>query len=281
MKQTKRNSILCPNCRKLISSDESICPYCNLLRPGSALKNNPVMKAMGDARRMATIIIGINVAMFVISLLLSGRHIGMTMNPMTTLSPHFDILRIMGMTGTEPVNYYGLWWSFVSANYLHGNILHITFNMLMFWQLVPLVIKEYGSYRMISIYAIGGVIGYIASYLAGTPYTIGASASVCSLVGCLLFFGKSRGGLYGQMVYKQLSGWVVTLFIFGMLVPNIDNWAHGGGILGGVALGWLLGYNDMRQEKSLHKTLAFACAGITILILLWALFHAVTIYFGL
>ena len=30
-----RNSILCPNCRKLISSDEPLCPYCKVQNPGS------------------------------------------------------------------------------------------------------------------------------------------------------------------------------------------------------------------------------------------------------
>jgi len=30
----QRNSILCPNCRKLISLDEPACPYCGLVRPG-------------------------------------------------------------------------------------------------------------------------------------------------------------------------------------------------------------------------------------------------------
>lgn len=281
MKQIKRNSILCPNCRKLISADEPICPYCSLLRPGSAFKNNPMIKTMGDAQRVAFYIIAINVFMFLVSLILSGRNIGMTMNPLYTMSPDDHVLLALGASGTYPIIRLGYWWSLIAANYLHGNLLHIGFNMLMFWQLVPLVVKEYGSYRMISIYTLGGVAGYVASFFAGIPLTIGASAAVCSLVGSLLYFGKSRGGLYGQTVYKQLSGWVVSLFIFGFLIPNINNWAHGGGILGGIAVGWLLGYNDIKSEKSYHKTLAFICAIMTILVLAWALYHAVSWKFGL
>jgi hypothetical protein len=33
----KRNSILCPRCRKLISRDEAACPYCGIKRPGRRL----------------------------------------------------------------------------------------------------------------------------------------------------------------------------------------------------------------------------------------------------
>ena len=79
----------------------------------------------------------------------------------------------------------------------------------------------------------------------------------------------------------SFSGWVIFIFFIGIIIPNINNWAHGGGILGGIAVGWLLGYNDIKQEKSYHKTLAFFCAGITILTLLWALFHAFSLYLHL
>ncbi|MBU1170266.1 MAG: rhomboid family intramembrane serine protease [Proteobacteria bacterium] len=273
MNQIKRKSILCPNCRKLISIDERICPYCSILRPGSAFKNNPVIRTMADTRQMAMTIIWINVAMYIISLVMSGSRIGMSMNPLDTLSPSMESLTILGATGTYPINALGLWWSLISANYLHGSVMHIVFNMLMLWQLLPIVAREYGSYRMISIYTIGGVLGFVVSYLAGIQFTIGASAAVCALVGALLYFGKSRGGVYGQAVYKQISGWVISLFLFGFLIPGINNWAHAGGILGGIAVAWFLGYNDKQREKSFHKTLAFFCAGITILVLVWAVVH--------
>lgn len=274
MKQVKRNSILCPNCRKLISADERICPYCSMLRPGSALKNNPVIRNMADARQVALAIIWINAIMYVISLLASGPGIGFSMNPLNALSPSPESLVLLGATGTYPINTLGLWWSLLSANYLHGSILHIVFNMLMFWQLTPLVSREYGPYRMVILYTLGGIAGFVVSYVAGVTFTIGASAAVCSLVGSLLYFGKSRGGVYGQAVYKQIFGWVIGLFLFGFLIPGINNWGHGGGILGGIILGWLLGYNDIAKEKSFHKTLAFVCAGVTVLVLAWALIHA-------
>ncbi|MDA8402726.1 MAG: rhomboid family intramembrane serine protease [Desulfobacteraceae bacterium] len=212
--------------------------------------------------------------MYIISLIISGSRIGFSMNPMTAFSPSSGGLEILGGTGTIPIDGFGRWWTLLSANYLHASLLHIFFNMLMFWQLAPLASREYGSYRMFSIYTIGGVIGFLVSYLARIPFTIGASAAVCALVGSLLYFGKSRGGVYGQAVYKQIFGWVISLFLFGFFIPGINNWAHGGGSLGGILVGWLLGYTEIRQERAYHKTIALVCAGLTVIVLLWAVFSA-------
>ena len=51
------------------------------------------------------------------------------------------------------------------------------------------------------------------------------------IAGALFFYGYTRGGIYGQVLYKQIGGWIVFLFIFGLIVPGINNWGHGGGIV--------------------------------------------------
>jgi rhomboid protease GluP len=163
-----------------------------------------------------------------------------------------------------------MWWSPLSANYLHGSILHILFNMLALRQLGPLVVEEYGVYRMFIIYTLGGIFGFLVSYLAGVPLTIGASAAIMSLIGAILYFGKSRGGAYGQIIFRQIGGWVIGIFLFGLLVPGINNWGHGGGILGGAILGFFLGYQERRRENLLHKLLAVLCIIVTIGALGWS-----------
>jgi rhomboid protease GluP len=126
---------------------------------------------------------------------------------------------------------------------------------------------------------VGGVIGFFISYLAAVPWTIGASASVCSLAGALLYYGKSRGGVYGRALYKQIGIWVIILFLFGIMVPVINNWGHGGGIAAGIGLGFLLGYQERKKENVFHKLLAGSCALITVLILGWAVLAGIYIRF--
>jgi len=271
----KRQSILCPNCRKLISSSEAKCPYCETARPGSWYKNNAWTRGFRDPGQFVKYIIAINVGMYIISILFNPKGAGLSMNPLTFLSPSNDSLFLLGATGTIPIDRYHRLWTLISAGFLHGGILHIFFNMAALRQLAFVTNREFGVYRMFVIYTLSGVIGFWVSYLAGVAFTIGASASVCGLVGAILYYGKSRGGVYGKNLYRQVAGWVVFLFAFGFLVPGINNWGHGGGILAGIVLGYLLGYQEKKKEKLFHKILAGACAAATLGILVWAILSAV------
>ena len=271
----KRHSLLCPNCKKLISISEKQCPYCGTAHPAAWWKNNIWTRGFNDPYLMVKTIIGVNVGIYVLSLLLNPKGLGSAMNPLTFLSPSGPILELLGATGKIPMDAYHRYWTLVSANYLHGSILHILFNMAAFRQLGLLVAREYGAYRMFVIYTLGGIIGFLVSYLASVPWTIGASASVCSLAGALLYYGKSRGGVYGRAIYKQIGVWVIILFIFGLLVPMINNWGHGGGIAAGIGLGFLLGYRENKKENILHKLLAGSCAVLTLLILGWVVLSGI------
>jgi rhomboid protease GluP len=208
--------------------------------------------------------------MYAISLFLNPLASSLSLNPLTFLSPDNRSLLLLGATGTVPINLYHRWWTLISANWLHGGILHIFFNMMAFRQLALLVIREYGIFRMIIIYTMGGLIGFLVSYFAGVTLTIGASAAVCALIGALLYYGKSRGGVYGRTIYRQIGGWAVALFLFGFLVPGINNWGHGGGVIAGGLLGFLLGYAEKAKENLVHKTIAAACVIVTLTTLGWA-----------
>jgi len=270
MIQNQRRALLCPNCRRLISGDDTVCPYCSIKNPTS-LWQRLIGKGMSDGAQLLNILIGVNVAMFILSLLISVRSTNLSFNPFFFLSPDNRSLLLLGASGHIPIDRLHRWWSLISANYLHGSIMHIFFNMIALKQLGPLVLQEYGNYRMFIIYTLSGVVGFFVSYLAGVTFTIGASAAVCGLIGAALYFGKSRGGVYGQTIYRQIGGWAITIFLFGFMVPSINNWAHGGGMLAGAALGFLLGYQERSREKHGHKIAALCCIIITALVLLWAI----------
>ena len=272
----KRHSILCPNCRKLISADEPRCPHCGTRGPGSWYKNNLWTQSFYNPEQLVRSIIYINIGMYFISILLFPMSFNVSLNPFTLLMPDHKSLLLLGLTGTTPIDIYHRWWTLLAANYLHGGILHIFFNMVALRQLAPVVIREYGIYRMIIIYTIGGVTGFLVSYLAGVRFTIGASAAVCALIGALLYYGKSRGGVYGNAIYTQVVGWVVGLFLFGLMARGIiNNWGHGGGIVAGALLGFMLGYADKIKENIVHKTIAGVCAIATILTLGWAVVSSI------
>ncbi len=268
--QQPRSSLLCPNCHRLVSREALHCPYCGIRRPGSWWKSNPLMTGFSDQERMINLITYANIGMYVLSLLLTPRHSSFAFNPFDFLSPSNRSLLILGSTGTVAILELHRWWSLVSANYLHGSLLHILFNMIALRQIGPLVIREYGGHRMFTIYTLGGVGGFVLSFWAGIRFTIGASAAVCALIGAMLYYGKSRGGAYGQNIYSQIGGWAISIFVFGIMVPGINNWGHGGGMAAGALLGYLLGYRERSPENIRHKFLGTTCALVTVAILLWA-----------
>lgn len=271
----KRNSLLCPNCRKLISASVESCPFCGLKNPSSKLKNNAFTRSLGDADQLTTILITLNVILFLISVLLTPGKTEFNFSPFSFLSPSSQSLFILGSTGSIPLFQYDRWWTLITANFLHGSALHLIFNMLAIRQLSPLVIQEFGPYRTIAIYILGGIGGFAISAFAGVRLTIGASAALCSLIGALLYYGKNRGGTYGQAIFSQIGGWALGIAIFGFMVPGINNWGHGGGVVCGALLALLLGYRERKKENFSHKSLAMVCIAITILALLWSCLGAV------
>ena len=198
----EKKSMLCPNCRRLISNDEPACPYCGMSRPGALWKRT--FAGVTSLRRLDPVmaILIVNGAFFLLSILINPAALGLSANPLTFLSPSDGSLFLLGATGSLPIAY-GRWWTLISASFLHGGILHIFFNMMALRQLAPFVLDAFGLYRFAILYVWTGVAGFFLSYLAGIPFTIGASAPICGLIGAILYYGKSRGGFYGEAIYRQ------------------------------------------------------------------------------
>jgi rhomboid protease GluP len=274
---TDKTSILCPNCRKLISNDELACPYCGMINPGSRWKRGLFGGFSLLSLDPVKAIIAVNAAFFLFSLLLNPGALGLSSNPMTFLSPSDASIFLLGATGTLPIAAYGRWWTLISASFLHGSILHLFFNMIALRQLAPFVLDEFGFHRFAILYTWTGIAGFFLSYLAGVPFTIGASASICGMIGAILYYGKSRGGFYGEQIYRQAMGWVVGLVLFGLFFPGINNWAHGGGLVSGVLIAFVAGYHERMTERFIHRFLGTVSILITAAALGWALIQAVYI----
>jgi rhomboid protease GluP len=262
-------SILCPSCGRIVGSEEASCSWCGAKRPGAVAKWTDLSRIDPSGDGLIKGIMAANILFYAVSLIVS-RHRGFGMNPLSFLAPDQRSLLLLGATGEIPVFELGRFWTLVAASYLHGGLLHIFFNMLALRQIGPWVCAEFGPSRMFIIYTFSGVAGYLVSCFAGVPFTIGASASVCGLIGALFYFGKSRGGNYGSAVSREVTGWLVSLVLFGLVMPGINNWGHGGGVVGGVALAWLLGYRERGPERTPHRLLALLAIIVTIGILVWA-----------
>jgi rhomboid protease GluP len=273
-----RNSQLCPNCRRLISSDEPICPYCGISSPGGRWKNTPLTRGV-RSEQLVRAILYVNIGMFFLSIVIFPR--GLSFNPFTVLSPTRSGLKALGATGTWIGDILPGWWTMISANYLHGSLLHIAFNMIALYQISPLICQLFGSNRYFIIYTLSGVAGFYLSYSVGIDLTIGASAAICGLIGAAIYYGKNRGGVFGQAIYRQVGGWALGTIFFGFMIPGINNWAHIGGMLAGALLAMFLGYNEKRRETLVHRRLFALLIVFTALVLFWAVLRGFSFLFSL
>ena len=251
-----RSSTPCPRCGKLISINSDQCIYCGLGKPGNYLRIPVVNDLIADRISFVQPITIVCVLLYVLAIVLdlSGTQIfGGGIFDM--LSPSNRSLYQLGMGGLLPWQA-GRWWTLITANYLHASLLHIGFNLLWLRQIGPWVVELYGASRFWIIYTIAGLTGSILSTIAGTYFFVGASGAIFGLFGALLFYGRHRGGTFGSNLFRQMLIWVVIAFAFGFLGRGIDNWGHFGGLIGGIAAAWLLGYQERRRQSLSNHLLA-------------------------
>ena len=83
---------------------------------------------------------------------------------------------------------------------------HILFNALWIRQLGPAVEEFYGRPRTFLVFTASGVAGFALSNALGIAFTVGASGAVFGLLGAMVHFGRSRGGVYGLSSVSTGSG---------------------------------------------------------------------------
>ena len=248
---------------------------CGLPRPG-VVANLPILRDL--LRERLSFVDGltlVNFLLFVLVLGLDIQAISLSGSLFNWLSPSGEALYRAGMGGAVPVLGEGRWWTLLTATYLHGSLLHILFNMLWLRQIGHWIEELFGASRFLLIYTVAGIAGALLSSLMGTTYLVGASGSIFGLYGALLFYGRARGGTFGSALFRQAMIWAAIGFFFGLTMPNVDNWGHLGGLVGGLAISLLLGYQARQRQTLYHHLAALATLvliGVCFIIVLVRLF---------
>lgn len=263
-------SVVCPSCGSLVGVNDATCYNCGRRNPGM-WGYAPLLRALGQDLGFGPLILGVCGTMFVLSLLLSGGDYAEEgFSPL--LAPSGRALFLLGSSGAVPVFGAGRWWTIFSAGWLHANILHIVMNMLGARQLAPLVADIFGPGRAIVIYVLSGACGFLLStfgifiplpFLRGAGFTVGASAPLCGMLGALMAYSRMGGS---SMLGAQVKSWILSMAIFGLLFPGIDNYAHLGGFLGGYVIArWM---NPFKPERLDHLLWGLLCLLLTFLAIL-------------
>ncbi|MEQ1898937.1 MAG: rhomboid family intramembrane serine protease [Vicinamibacterales bacterium] len=275
LRQTS-GSVLCTSCGVLVGVSDATCYSCGRRNPG-LWGFAPVLRNLGRDLGFVPFIMGTCILAFGATLLLSRGSIGMG-GLFNLFSPSSEALFTLGASGAIPVFGFGRWWTVLSASWLHGGLLHIFFNLMWVRQLAPATAELYGPGRSVIIYTVGGIAGFALSSFAGAylpnlfilrggQFTVGASASIFGLLGALVYYGQRTGS---HAVRGQAVSWALTMGLFGLFMPGIDNYAHAGGFAGGYLVSRLL--DPLSPERIDHLAIATLCLAASVLAIAWSLF---------
>jgi rhomboid protease GluP len=171
-------------------------------------------------------------------------------------------------------------WRFVTACFLHANLMHIGFNMWVLIDLGPVLEELYGSPRFLFIYIATGIGGYILSGFFG-HFSIGASGALVGLIGVLLAITFRRGGAGMQQLRSYVYRWIIYLVLWGFFFPGIDNMAHLGGGITGLILGRLMLDREPRTpvERKRAYALGWGTAAVVLISFVLMVFWSDHIFF--
>ncbi len=136
----------------------------------------------------------------------------------------------------------GAYWRLFTAMFLHGGLMHLAVNMYSLWILGREVETIFGTPRFLIVYTIGGLLGSVASFLLTDAPSVGASGAIFALVGGLAAFFLKNRKLLGDRARDSIQNIVVIVLInlFIGTAGSIDNWAHMGGLVGGLFVAWMI-----------------------------------------
>lgn len=247
------NCISCgrPLARTLFGQSSSVCADCRntaVTVPVSASipTSTPEVPQPRPITRsyppVTTALVGINVAVY----------LAMVVSGISPLAPQVPQLLRWGANwgplslGPQP-------WRILVSNYLHGGLIHIALNMWCLWNLGILAERIFDAWTYLLTYTVCGLAGSLLSlWWHPNVVGVGASGAIFGLAGALiaaLYLGHlpiPKAAMRGTL--RSLVTFAAYNLFFGAL-PGIDNSAHIGGLLAGLALGAVMAKHLMSPPE--------------------------------
>jgi len=159
----------------------------------------------------------------------------------------------------------GDWWRLITSAFLHYGPFHLLINMYSLYYAGTLLEHVIGRWRFALLYLASGLAGAAgALWWSPNSQTVGASGAIFGVLGALFVLERSRHIATGGQVAMLI---VVNLVFTFALSSYISVGGHVGGLLGGMALMWLL--LQYRRSAQLSIAAAIGVAAVSIAIAYW------------
>ena len=137
-----------------------------------------------------------------------------------------------------PVTSVAMPWTFLTSGFLHGNVMHILFNMYALWAVGQFLEQKLGHVRYAALFLVSVLGGHVAVFLLASPFseawvtgTVGASGGVFGIFAATFIVQRRMGVQAGSMLV------LIALNVgISFLVPTISWQGHLGGMIAGGAV---------------------------------------------
>ncbi|MFP7761827.1 rhomboid family intramembrane serine protease [Marisediminicola sp. LYQ134] len=173
-------------------------------------------------------IIAITAVVFLLQLVSRGA--------VTNLLSYYPVLTVI-----EP-------WRMLTSIFVHsdGSFFHIIFNMLALFLFGRVIEQAVGRWRFLALYLISGFAGSVAVLvLDPSGGVVGASGAVFGLLGAFFVIQRGFGGTSPQLLIL-----IAINLGLGFILPGISWQAHVGGLIAGVAIGFIFMKTRSPRKKA-------------------------------
>ena len=156
----------------------------------------------------------------------------------------------------------GDYYRLFTAVFMHASITHILFNMLVLWIVGQQLEALLGHSRFLALYLISGFAGSVASFWFNQVgiQGVGASGAIFGLMGGLLVAGRRL-----RYDVTQVAFLIGINLVIGFFWPGVDWRAHLGGLIAGLAVGFVFAHSPKKNRVAIEVLGCLAIVGLLVL----------------
>lgn len=139
----------------------------------------------------------------------------------------------------------------LTCGFLHADIIHLICNMYSLNIIGTQLESFIGKKKFLSVYLISLITGSLLSCVLNNTWSVGASGAIFGLLGSLLYFGYYYRIYLGSVLKSQIIPILTINLIIGFLIPNIDIFAHIGGLVGGILSTMAIGIEKKSKKNDM------------------------------
>jgi rhomboid protease GluP len=146
-------------------------------------------------------------------------------------------------------------WRYVTSIFVHIGFEHLLFNSFALYVFAAPLERLLGAWRYVLFYLASGISGNLASAWLHNDYYIGAGASgaIYGVYAAYLYLSVFRKDMIDYQTKQTVRVIVVIGFVYSILIPNVDIYAHVGGFIGGLAVSALMTLFIKRRQRDLSE----------------------------